>query len=106
MFGQDMTLMTCIFPRTTGLPMAIWVSPRYGEPHDACAILVAQLSRPAIVRLLPWPHMVSGVVPYSDWHPVVQWIELNEAAIMDYWAERIDMAELAQRLRKLGEGNG
>jgi hypothetical protein len=26
--------MTNLFPRTTGLPMTVWVSPRGNAPHD------------------------------------------------------------------------
>ena len=32
---EDLVLMTNLYPRTTGLPMVVWVGPSYGAPHDA-----------------------------------------------------------------------
>jgi hypothetical protein len=32
--NDDLDLMTNLYPRTTGLPMVIWVGPRYGARHD------------------------------------------------------------------------
>ena len=32
---EDLVLITGLYPRTTGLPMVVWVGPGYGAPHDA-----------------------------------------------------------------------
>ncbi|MBV8121904.1 MAG: hypothetical protein JO081_18425 [Alphaproteobacteria bacterium] len=100
-------LMTNLYPRTTGLPMVIWVGPRYGASHDV-RIKVSQAHGQrmdprnlAVVALRPNPHVVAGHLPVADLRAVSDWIALNEAAILDHWNELIDGTELAQRLHKL-----
>ena len=104
---DELFLMTNLYPRTTGLPMVIWVGPRYGAPHDV-RIKVSQAhgqrmdpGNLAVVALRPQPHVVAGRLSAADLRAVSQWMVLNEAAILDHWNELIDGTELGQRLQRL-----
>ena len=105
--ADDLMLMTNLYPRTTGLPMVVWVGPSYGAPHDA-QIKVMQVhgtgmdsGNLAVVALRPRPHVVAGHLIASDLQVVSQWIALNETAILSHWDRLTDGAELAQQLRRL-----
>ena len=105
--ADELFLMTNLYPRSTGLPMVIWVGPRYGAQHDV-RIKVMQTHGPrmdpgnlAVVGVRPQPHLIAGQLSAADLQAVSQWIALNETAIMDHWNELIDGAELIQRLRPL-----
>ena len=105
--AEDLTLMTNLYPRTTGLPMVVWVGPSYGAPHDA-RIKVMQVhgirmdpGNLAVVALRPLPHVVAGRLTAGDMQAVDRWITLNETAIIDHWNGLTDGAELARQLRRL-----
>jgi uncharacterized protein DUF4160 len=105
--GDELFLMTNLYPRTTGLPMVIWLGPRYGASQDV-RIKVSQThgqrmdpGNLAVVALRPQPHVVAGHLSPADLRAVSQWIALNEAAIMDHWNELIDGTELGQRPQPL-----
>ena len=104
---EDLMLMTNLYPRTTGLPMVVWVGPSHGAPHDA-RIKVMQVHGTrmdpgslAVIALRPRPHVVAGHLIASDLQVVSQWIALSETAILDHWNGLTDGAELAQQLRRL-----
>jgi hypothetical protein len=104
---DELFLMTNLYPATTGLPMVIWVGPRYGVPHDV-RIKVSQThgqrmdpGNLAVVALRPQPHVVAGHLSSADLQVVSQWIALNEAAIMDHWNGVTDGAQLGQQLQRL-----
>ena len=98
--------MANLFPRTTGLPLAIWVSPRGRARHDA-RIKVSlspgrmDIGHTAVVGIRPTPRLIEGDLPPADLDLVSRWITLNEAALIDFWNETIDSVELGTRLRKL-----
>ena len=104
---DELDLMTNLYPRSTGLPMVIWVGPRYGAAHDVrikASQTHGQRMDPqnlAVVALRPQPRVVAGRLSADDLRAVARWIALNEAAIMDHWNELIDGTELGQRLQKL-----
>jgi hypothetical protein len=104
---DDLDLMTNLYPRTTGLPMMIWVGPSYGTPHDARIKVIqtnGQQMDPgnlAVVAIRPHPHFVAGRLSAADLRLVSQWLALNEAAVPDHWNGVIDGVELAQRLKRL-----
>jgi hypothetical protein len=104
---DELFLMTNLYPRTTGLPMVIWVGPRYGAAHDArikVSMTHGQRMDPgnlAVVAVRPRPHLVAGRLSATDLRAVSDWITLNETAILDHWNELIDGTELTQRLRPL-----
>jgi hypothetical protein len=105
--ADELFEMANLFPRTTGLPMTIWVSPRGGARHDA-RIKVSltpgkmDITNTAVVAIRPQPHLIQGALPPGDLATVQAWITLNEAALIDFWNETIDSVELGSRLRKLG----
>ena len=69
---EDLMLMTNLYPRTTGLPMVVWVGPSHGAPHDA-RIKVMQVhgtrmdpGNLAVVALRQRPHVVGGHLTAGD----------------------------------------
>jgi hypothetical protein len=104
---QDLYEMANLYPRTTGLPMTVWVSPRGNAQHDAWVKVNTthgnrmDLSNAAVVGIRPTPHMVAGKLDTSDFAAVRAWIALNFQALMDYWDGSIDTIELGARLVKV-----
>lgn len=105
--GVDLFTMTNLYPRRTGLPMTVWVSPR-GRARHAARIKVNMAHGPrmtigntAVVRLQPVPRIVAGQLSASDRQAVFQWIAMNEAALIDHWNGLIDGGDLIERLRPL-----
>jgi hypothetical protein len=90
--ADELFEMANLFPRTTGLPMTVWVSPR-GNAQN--------IANTAIVGVRPTPHVIAGHLPPDDQRMVFEWISLNTAAIVEYWAGRIDTIELGQLLKRL-----
>src|SRR5262245_36627235 len=98
--------MTNLYPRTTGLPMVVWVGPSYGALHDA-RIKVMQVhgtrmdpGNLAVVAPRPRPHVVAGHLTAGDLQAVSQWITLNKTAILNHWNGLTDGAECAQQLQR------
>jgi hypothetical protein len=104
---DDLFEMANLFPRTTGLPMTVWVSPHGNARHDVrVKVNMAhgnQMSanNTAVVGVRPSPHRVAGSLSPDDEHAVFDWIALNSAAIIAYRNGDIDMGQLAQLLRPL-----
>jgi hypothetical protein len=104
----DLFEMANLFPRTTGLPMTVWVSPRGRARHDArIKVCLApgprmDVTNTAVVGLRPRPRLIKGKLPAHELDLVAQWITLNEAVLLDFWNGAIDTVELGGRLRKLG----
>jgi len=98
--------MANLFPRTTGLPMTVWVSPRGGARHDA-RIKVSltpgkmDITNTAVVAIRPLPRLVAGDLSTEDFDAVARWITANQAALIDFWDESIDSVELGARLVRL-----
>jgi len=106
----DLFTMTNLYPRRTGLPMTVWVSPR-GRARRAARIKVNMTHGPrmtigntAIVRLQPTPRVILGQLSAADRQAVFQWIVINEAALIDHWNGVIDGGDLIERLRLLPIG--
>ena len=104
--GDDLYEMANLFPRTTGLPMVVWVSPRGRARHDArIKVSLApgrmDIGQTAVVGIRPSPRLIEGRLGPADLELVSQWIELNEEALIDFWNETIDSVELGGRLRKI-----
>jgi hypothetical protein len=103
---DDLYEMANLFPRTTGLPMTVWVSPR-GPARHAARIKVSlspgrmDIGNSAVVGIRPRPRLIEGRLPPAELELVSQWIRLNEAALIDYWNESIDSVELGGRLQKI-----
>jgi Domain of unknown function (DUF4160) len=105
--SDDLDLMTNLYPRTTGLPMVIWVGPRYAARHDVRIKAMQHHGNRmdpgdlAVVALRPNVHVVAGQLSAADLDEIRRWVDLNWDAILAHWEERIDGAELVQRLRRL-----
>ena len=104
---EELFEMANLYPRTTGLPMTVWVSPRGNARHDV-RIKVNMvhgdrmtIDNTAVVAVRPTPHIVAGQLSSDDERVVSEWIILNLAAIIAYWDGSIDTVQLAQTLRPL-----
>src|ERR1700680_2965592 len=81
----DLFEMANLYPRTTGLPMTVWVSPRGNARHDV-RIKVNMIhgnqmnvDDTAVVAVRPSPHVVAGRLSTEDERAVFNWIALNAA---------------------------
>src|SRR5260370_522872 len=99
-----------LFPRTTGLPMTVWVSPRGNARHDArVKVNIShgnQMSpaNTAVVGGRPSPRVIAGRLSLDDRRAVFAWVSLNTAALVAYWEGQIDTIELGQRLKPVPAG--
>lgn len=97
-----------LFPRTTGLPMTIWVSPKGGARHDA-RVKVSMtpgrmdLANTAVVAIRPRPRVIAGELSTADFDAVSRWIAANQETLIAFWEESIDSVELGQRLVRLDD---
>jgi hypothetical protein len=99
--------MANLYPRTTGLPMTVWVSPRGNARHDVRIKVNTthgnqmNIDNTATVAVRPSPHVVAGRLSTDDERVVTNWITLNAEAILAYWNGDIDTMELVQTLKPL-----
>lgn len=104
---DDLYEMANIYPRRSGLPMTVWVSPRGNARHDArlkvCLIHGNRMvpDNTASVSIRPEPRLVAGYLPPDDLQLVSQWILINRAALLSHWDGDIDSTELGARLVSL-----
>ncbi len=108
--APDETLfeMANLRPRTTGLPMVIWVSER-GRARHGARIKVARSHGDRIdpyetltVTLEePEPRVIGGALPATDYEAVRSFIAGNRETLVAYWNGEIDTAELIARLEPL-----
>ena len=100
--------MSNLYPRTTGLPMTVWVGPRGNARHDVRVKVnmthgnQMSIDNTAVVGVRPSPHLIAGRLSPDDERAVSDWITLNAEAIVAYWNGDIDTLELAQTLKALG----
>jgi hypothetical protein len=103
---DDLYEMANLFPRTTGLSMTVWVSPR-GRARYAARIKVSlspgrmDIGHAAVVGIRPSPRLIQGTLVPADFDLVSKWIRVNEDVLMDFWNETIDSVELGSRLKKI-----
>ena len=104
--ADELFEMANLFPRTTGLPMTVWVSPRGNARHDV-RIKVnmthgdqMNITNTAVVGLRPSPHVIAGHLSPDDRQAVFEWMSLNTAALVAYWGGQIDTIELGQLLNR------
>ena len=87
--------MANLFPRTTGMPMVVWVSPRGRARHDA-RIKVSltpgklDIGQTAVVGIRPSPQFIEGNLESADLELVSQRIESNEDILIAIRNEMID----------------
>jgi hypothetical protein len=105
--ADDIFFMTNLSPRMTGLPMAVWVSPRGNARHDVrIKVNVTHgnkmnIEDTAVVAVRPAPRVLAGRLSSEDRRAVVDWIRLNYDAIIGYWEEQLDTGQLLERLKTL-----
>jgi hypothetical protein len=105
--ADELFEMANLFPRTTGLPMTVWVSPRGNARHDARVKVnmthgdQINIANTAVVGVRPSPRVIAGHLSPEDQRAVFEWVSLNTAAIVEYWDGRIDTIELGQLLKRL-----
>jgi hypothetical protein len=105
--ADDLFEMANLFPRTTGLPMTVWVSPRGNARHDVRVKVnmthgnQMNIANTAVVGVRPAPHLVAGQLAPEDERAVFEWVALNTAALVSYWHGQIDTIQLGEQLRPL-----
>jgi len=103
----DLFTMTNLYPRRTGLPMTVWVSPRGNARHDVRVKVnmvhgdQMNITNTAVVGVRPTPHVIAGHLSSDDQRALFEWLSLNTAALVAYWDGRIDTIELGQLLNRL-----
>jgi len=104
---EDLFEMANLFPRTTGLPMTVWVSPPGNARHDVRVKVnmthgnQMSVTNTAVVAVQPSPHLIAGSLSPDDQRAVFQWVSLNTDALIAYWDGQIDTIQLGQRLKPL-----
>ncbi|HEX3523794.1 MAG TPA: hypothetical protein VHT52_17105 [Stellaceae bacterium] len=105
--ADELFEMANLFPRTTGLPMTVWVSPRGNARHDFRVKVnmthgnQMTISNTAVVGVRPTPHVITGQFSSSDEQAIFEWVALNADALVEYWEGRIDTIQLGQALKRL-----
>lgn len=109
--SDDTFEMANLYPRDTGLPMTVWISPRGRARHDA-RIKVCRTpgdrmdaTDTAVVAIRPIPRVVAETLPVRDLVQVTRWIRDNEAALIGYWNGTISTVEFATQMRRLDGRN-
>jgi hypothetical protein len=99
--------MANLYPRTTGLPMTVWVSARGGARHDVRVKVSRQggdrmvIEDAASVAVRPEPALVEGALDPASLAAVSAWIRLNREVLVEYWDGTADTADLIQRLQRV-----
>jgi hypothetical protein len=106
--SEDLFEMANLFPRTTGLPMTAWVSPRGNARHDVRIKVNTthgnqmNAANTTVIGVRPVPHLITGQLSPADAQAVFQWVRLNVDALVAYWDGQIDTIQLGQMLKPLG----
>ena len=104
---DDLFEMANLYPRTTGLPVTVWVSPRGQARHGARVKLSTRpgdrmdLENTAVVAIRPGARLIEGDLATDHLRAVGRWIDLNQSCLLQYWDGEIDTAELMGRLRSV-----
>ena len=105
--ADELFEMANLFPRTTGLRMTVWVSPRGNSRHDVRVKVnmthgdQMNIANSAVVGVRPTPHLIAGHLSPDDQRAVFEWVSLNISPLIAYWEGRIDTIELGQVLKRI-----
>src|SRR4029077_11731087 len=105
---QDLFEMTNLYPRHTGLPMTVGVSPRgHARHHARIKVCIDHGDRMVadhtmVVAITPRPHLVVGNLSGGDQKQVFAWVNLNSQALLSFWTDG-DAVRLLSRLKKLNQ---
>lgn len=105
--SNDTFEMANLYPRDTGLPMTVWISPRGRARHDAW--IKACLSpgdrmdaaNTAVVAIRPEPRLIRGALAPRDLMQVARWIDANVEALIGYWDGALSTVEFVSRMQRL-----
>lgn len=104
--GDDLFEMANLYPRTTGLPMTVWVSPRGNARHDA-RIKVHRVhgdhmapDNTSVLALRPAPRVIIGELSPADEAAACAWAAKNLDVLIAYWNGEIDTVQLAGGLER------
>ncbi len=104
---QDLFEFANLYPRTTGLPRTVWVSPKGLARHDVRVKVSMSpgdrmdAENTAIVGVRPLPSLLRGELRPEDLNAVLSWVSLNAPALIEYWDGGIDTVELVTRLQRV-----
>ena len=95
--GQAAFEMANLRPERTGLPFVVFISQKGGARHDV-RVKVARGAkvRPSemtTVGVRPKPRVIRGALDPDDLAQLAEWIELNQAVLVDYWNGDIEYTE-------------
>jgi hypothetical protein len=100
--------MANLRPKSTGLPMVIWVS-ECGRAKHGPRIKVSlnpgeksNMDDTVSVTIADSPQVIGGSLASSDLKSVTRYIEVNREVLLEFWNGEIDTIELAQRLQSIG----
>jgi len=104
---EDLFEMANLYPKHTGLPMTVWVSPRGHARHDARVKVCRthgdrmNIDDTAVVGIRPTAELLEGPLAPADLKAVQAWIALNAEALIGYWNGELDTIDLGQALERL-----
>lgn len=99
--------MANLYPRDTGLPMTIWVSPKGRARHDVRIKVCTthgdrmDISNTAVVGVRPRPRLLEGKLASKDFERVAKWIGLNTNVLIGYWDGTLSTVEFAARIHRV-----
>ena len=99
--------MANLYPRDTGLPMTIWVSPKGNARHDVRVKVCRAhgdrmvIDDTAVVGVRPEPRVIEGPLASADFKLVTAWIILNEAALVGYWDGDLSTGQFARAIQTI-----
>ena len=105
--SDDIFFMTNLSPRMTGLPMAVWVSPRGNARHDVRIKVNTThgnrmtIEDTAVIAVRPAPRVMAGRLTPEDRRLVADWVRLNFEAIIGYSDNALDTGQFLERLKVL-----
>lgn len=105
--SDELFEMAKLFPRTTGLPMTIWVGPRGNARYDVRVKVNTthgeqmNIANTTVVGVRPAPHIIAGRLSPDDQRAVFEWVLLKAAVLVEYRDGRIDTIELDHLLKRL-----
>jgi hypothetical protein len=99
--------MANLYPRETGLPLTVWVSPRGRARHDARVKVCMtpgdrmDTTNCAVVAIRPEPRLVAGTLSSPVFETIARWIALNHDALIEYWDGELGTLEFATKMRRV-----
>ena len=106
---DELFWMTNLYPRDTGLPRTIWVSPKGDARHDA-RIKIASvpgdrmvIGDAAVMSIRPTPQLLHGELGSRERAAIETWVRLNTDILIGYWNGSTSTGELLREMRRLPE---